>query len=110
MRYFAELDDNNLVIGVYVSDGDFTPETDDYFVVEYSLDTSVTNNSASIGYTYDENLNAFIPPQYDSTYILNMQTFEWEPDKNLQYDLHGDGKLYRYDKEFNIWIPILDSE
>jgi hypothetical protein len=80
-------------------------------LLEYSLDdTSITNNPGSIGYTYDENLNAFIPPQEDPTYILNTQTFEWEPDENLEYDLHDDGKLYRYNKELNGWTPTWGPE
>ena len=125
MRYFAELDENNLVINAIVmpeyfedEDGNLventeTPTSSDenHPMMEYSVvDTSITNNPAAIGFTYDENLNAFIPPQPDPTYILNTQTFEWEPDENLEYDLHGDGKLYRYNKELTGWIPTWDPE
>ena len=107
MRYFAELDENNIVINDWVSDqGDDSNQN----TIEYSEDTSITNNSAAIGHTYDSNLNAFIPPQPDPTYILNTQTFEWEPDENLKYDLHGDGKLYRYNRELKGWIPTWDPE
>lgn len=110
MRYFAELDNNNIVIGAWVCDRDFVPENQDAIIIEYSDNTSITNNVANIGYTYDDDLNAFIPPQPDPTYILNTQTFEWEPDENLEYDLHGDGKLYRYNKELNGWTPTWDPE
>lgn len=108
MRYFAELDENNTVINAFglERDGDLNGQN----IIEYSEDTSITNNQPSIGHTYDSSLNAFIPPQPDPTYILNTQTFEWEPDENLEYDLHDDGKLYRYNKELNGWTPTWDPE
>lgn len=110
MRYFAELDENNLVANAITGE-DKPEDVLPHRFLEYSIDDiSITNNPASIGYTYDENLNAFIPPQTDPTYILNTQTFEWEPDENLEYDLHGDGKLYRYNKELNGWTPTWDPE
>ena len=43
----------------------------DVELFEYSLDNSITNNKAEIGYTYNKELNAFIPPKPDETYILN---------------------------------------
>ena len=108
MRYFAELDENNIVINAWVSDNDSNDSNKN--IIEYSEDTSITNNRADIGYTYDSNLNAFIPPQPDPTYILNTQTFEWEPDENLEYDLHGNGKLYRYNRGLKGWTPTWDPE
>lgn len=133
MRYFAQLDENNLVINTSCCNDDFILYVDEYIldenndsiptgnkirtipenhtILEYSIDNdSFTNNFASIGSTYDSDLNAFILPQPDPTYILNTQTYEWEPDENLEYDLHGDGKLYRYNKELNGWTPTWDPE
>ena len=133
MRYFAQLDENNLVVNCLNNEGDFVLYEDEYIldendqpvltgnkirtipenhtIVEYSKDNSeITNNRAFIGYTYDINFNAFILPRPDPTYILNTQTFEWEPDENLDYDLHGDGKLYRYNKEANGWVPTWEPE
>lgn len=112
MRYFAELDENNLVMNAFIIDSDgLLPDVpDSHRFLEYSEDTSITNNPASIGYTYYDDLNAFISSQPDPTYILNTQTFEWEPDENLEYDLHGDGKLYRYNRELNGWTPTWGPE
>jgi|LauGreDrversion4_2_1035121.scaffolds.fasta_scaffold127538_2 hypothetical protein len=108
MRYFAELDENNIVTNAWVSDND--SNNSDQNTIEFSEDKSITNNAATIGHTYNSSLNAFIPPQPDPTYILNTQTFEWEPDENLEYDLHGDGKLYRYNRELKGWTPTWDPE
>ena len=68
-----------------------------YKLKEYSLDKSITNNPAIVQSTYDEELNAFITTSEDETYNLNFETFQWEPDLNIDYDLHGDGIMYRWD-------------
>lgn len=76
-------------------------DTHTYMV--YSTDTSITNNQPEIGYKYDQPLNAFIPPRQNDTYILNTETFMWEPDSNLEYDLYGDGNKYKWE---NGWTKI----
>jgi hypothetical protein len=58
-----------------------------------------------IGYTYDENRNAFIPPCPIDGYILDDTTLEWKPDPTRLYDKDGDGKLYRYNEETLAWYP-----
>lgn len=70
---------------------------------------SVAINEPAIGFTYDESLKAFIPPKPDETYILNTTTFEWKPNPNLKYDIHGNGKLYQYDVENDGWIPVSEE-
>jgi hypothetical protein len=93
----------------YLSQTSEIPEyiqTPDVDLFEYSLDNIITNNRAEIGYTYNKELNAFIPPKPDETYILNCETFIWEPDLELSYDLHGDGVLYKYNKELKGWTVL----
>jgi len=80
-----------------------------YKLKEYSLDQSITNNPARIPSTYDEDLNAFIVSGEDDTYNLNFETFEWEPDLNVDYDLHGDGIMYRWDGDGWIFSPNILS-
>jgi hypothetical protein len=77
-----------------------------YKLKEYSLDKSITNNLGIVESTYDEELNAFIIESEDETYNLNFETFQWEPDLNIDYDLQGDGIMYRWDGDG--WI--LSSE
>lgn len=76
-----------------------------YRLKEYSLDKSITNNLGMVQSTYDEELNAFIKPCNDDTYNLNYETFEWEPDLNIDYDLHGNGIMYRWDGDGWIISP-----
>jgi hypothetical protein len=77
-----------------------------YKLKEYSLDKSITNNPGIVESTYDEELNAFIIESEDETYNLNFETFQWEPDLNIDYDLHGDGIMYRWDGDG--WILSSD--
>jgi hypothetical protein len=39
----------------------------------------VPGKRCAIGYTYDENFKAFIPPKLFNSWILNTESFEWEP-------------------------------
>jgi hypothetical protein len=57
-------------------------------------------NHASIGSTYDEDRDAFIPPKPFSSWILNEQTCIWEAP--IAYPT--DGKLYQWDNQNNSWI------
>lgn len=122
MKYFAELDENKKVIRTFIvpkeifdadgmslesmNENIFNPS---HTIIEYSEDTSVTMNRAEVNYTYDSNLNAFIPPKLYYSYNLNTQTFEWEPDGNILYDLHGDGNLYAYNHFIKGW-QITESQ
>jgi len=63
-----------------------------------------------IGHIYNEELNAFVPPCPMDGFVLNQSTFTWEPDPEKTYDLHGDGKYYRYDFENACWWPTWDPE
>lgn len=73
IKLYASLDENNVVeacTGVNYS----------HKIIEYcDCDELCAHNIPVIGYTFDEELNAFIPPKPDDTYVLNTTTFEWEP-------------------------------
>jgi hypothetical protein len=43
-------------------------------------------NYAGIGYTYDENRDAFIPPKPYNSWILNEQTCQWESPVTMPQD------------------------
>jgi len=53
--------------------------------------TPLRKNHAGIGYTYDENRDAFIPPKPFNSWILNESTCNWEspipyPQDNNKYN------------------------
>jgi len=69
------------------------------------IDYSATANEPSLEWTYDAQKNAFIPPCPEENYVLNETTFKWHPDPTKDFDLHGDGKQYRYNPENDTWSP-----
>ena len=86
MSHFAELDENNVVIRVLVGNNDFPNEGYDWFVenlggrwVQTSYNATFRKNYAGSGYTYSEQLDAFIPPKPYNSWILNEDTCQWEP-------------------------------
>jgi hypothetical protein len=62
--------------------------------------TPFRKNHAGIGYTYDENRDAFIPQKPFNSWILNEQTCNWEaPVARPQ-----DGQRYYWNEETLNWI------
>jgi len=98
MAYWAEVDDNNIVVQVLVGN-DNDPDKGYQWLVdnlggrwietcpnthggEHLLEgTLLRKNFAGIGHTYDEKLDAFYPPQPDPTWTLNEETCTWVPPK-----------------------------
>lgn len=90
MAHYAFLDGNNVVTQVIVGrhetevvDGISDWET--YYgnlhgqrCVRTSYNGNIRKNYAGIGFTYDDELDAFIPPKQFSSWILNEDTCLWE--------------------------------
>jgi hypothetical protein len=113
MSHFAELDENNIVLRVLVGDNNLPNEGYDWFVenlggtwVQTSYNATIRKNFAGIGYTYDEEMDAFIAPQPFESWTLNTQTAKWmSPTPYPQ-----DGRLYRWDEENLTWKEVEVNE
>jgi hypothetical protein len=57
-------------------------------------------NYAGIGYTYDDQRDAFIPPQPFPSWVLNEDTCVW----GAPIAYPTDGQLYNWDEETLSWI------
>lgn len=96
MAHWAELDENNVVVRVVVGNNDEQDEGYQWLIdnlggrwIKTSYNTQggvhllggepFRGNFAATGFTYDENLDAFIPPQEFPSWTLNQETFQWEP-------------------------------
>lgn len=86
MAHFAELDENNIVQRVLVTDNDYPGEGYEWLMetfggrwVQTSYNATIRKNFASIGFVYDETLDAFIAPKPFESWILNEDTCIWEP-------------------------------
>jgi hypothetical protein len=65
--------------------------------------TPFRKNYAGIGYKYDEDRDAFIPPKPFESWILNEETCLWE--SPIAYPT--DDKLYQWDEDSISWIEII---
>ena len=113
MSHFAELDENNIVLRVLVGDNNLPNEGYDWFVenlggtwVQTSYNGSIRKNFAGIGFTYDEELDAFIAPQPFESWTLNTETAKWmSPTPYPQ-----DGRIYLWDEENLNWKEVEVNE
>ena len=61
--------------------------------------TPFRKNHAGIGYTYDEDRDAFIPKKPFSSWVLNESTCLWE----AQVAKPDDGEKYNWNEETTTW-------
>jgi hypothetical protein len=113
MSHFAELDDNNVVIRVLVGNNDFPNEGYDWFVenlggrwVQTSYNGNFRKNYASTGYTYDEELDAFIPPKLFESWVLNEETCQWV----APVPYPDDGAVYAWNESEVNWVVFDTSD
>ncbi len=62
--------------------------------------TPFRKNYAGIGYTYDQLRDAFIPPQFSLSWVLNESTCLWEAP--IPYP--DDGQDYQWDESTKTWV------
>jgi hypothetical protein len=64
--------------------------------------TPLRKNHAGIGYSYDEDRDAFIPKKPYNSWILNEQTCQW----NSPVAYPTDGKRYNWNEQIQNWELI----
>jgi hypothetical protein len=122
MAHFAKIE-NGLVVEVNVisnsdldDDGEFPDSEKSGQDFQESLGLSGTwlqtsyngnfrKNYAGIGYTYDEDRDAFIPPKPYDSWVLNEETCLW--DAPIPYP--EDGETYTWDEEQGDWTQITNE-
>lgn len=114
MAHFAKLDKNNVVVFVTVgrdedNEQELTARTGDvYKQTSYNTKAGVhqlggtpfRKNFAGIGYTYDEQRDAFIPPKPFNSWILDENTCIWVSPKPYPTD----GEFYVWDEAKKNWV------
>lgn len=68
--------------------------------------TPLRKNYAGIGYTYDAQRDAFIPPKPYPSWLLNDDTCLWNPP--VPYP--DDGKQYTWDEATTSWVLSEEQE
>jgi hypothetical protein len=115
MAHFAEIDQNGIVLRVVVVSNQDTSDASgvekEYIGAAFcerllggtwkqtSYNGNMRKNYAGIGYTYDPQRDAFIPPKPYTSWILNEQTCLWDPPVAMP----DDGKLYSWDEATTSW-------
>ena len=73
--------------------------------VHVSGGTPFRKNYAGIGYTYDPQLDAFIPPKPFASWVLDETTCLWTPPTPMP----AYGKQYRWDENTLAWTEIQNN-
>lgn len=73
------------------------------------IQTSYNNNFrtryAGIGFTWDETLDAFIPPKPFESWIFNSETLDWDPPIPMP-PITENGPFYYWDEELGNWRTV----
>jgi hypothetical protein len=72
--------------------------------IQTSYNGRIRKNYAGIGYTYDPDRDAFIPPKPFSSWLLDEQTCWWYPP--ISYP--DDAKKYTWDEETQSWVEVTE--
>lgn len=96
MAHFAELDENNIVLRVLVTDNNETDEGLSWLStnlggrwIQTSYTGRIRKNYAGVGYSYDETLDAFIPAQCHTEATLNVDTALWDCINDAHLETYG---------------------
>ena len=105
MAYFAKLDNTLTVVTVVAGsasdDGkelEISNRTDGTYRQTYP-DASKRKNYAGIGFTYDRDKDAFVPPQPYPSFVLNETTQRYEPPIPYPQGLPGGPQRFIWDEE-----------
>ena len=118
MAHFAKIDENNIVTQVVVVEN---KDTSDASGVEKehigaahlekilggtwkqtSYNGNFRKNYAGIGYIFDEQRNAFIPPKPFNSWVLVEETCQWK----APVDMPNDGQMYTWDEDSTSWNVV----
>ena len=70
-----------------------------------SYNGNMRKNYAGIGYSYNADIDAFVPPQPFASWQLNETTAQWEAPTPMP----DDGERYSWDEETTSWV-VIESE
>jgi hypothetical protein len=113
MAHYAFLDNDNIVTEVIVGVDETEliegkdPETwygafRKQRCVRTSYNGNIRKNYAGVGYKYDEDLDAFVPPQPFASWLLDEETAQWVAP--IPYPT--DNLIYSWDEEAGDWVAV----
>jgi hypothetical protein len=121
MAHCAQLDENNVVLQVIVIHNnelmDNGVESEAKGIAfcqslfpgtnwaQTSYNGNIRKNYAGVGFTYDAQRDAFIPPKPFPSWVLNEATCQWE--SPVPYPT--DGKRYIWDEATQTWVEVQNA-
>jgi hypothetical protein len=121
MAHYAFLNENNIVTEVIVGKDEGENNIDweqhygevrgqickrtsynTYGGVHSNSGTPYRKNYAGIGYTYNETLDAFIPPKPYNSWTLNETKCLWDS----PVPMPTDDKMYKWDEDTTSWLEV----
>jgi hypothetical protein len=120
MAHFAEIDENNIVTRVLVVGDDQEHRGQEFLADDLDLGgtwkktsyntqggvhtlggTPFRKNYAGIGYSFDAERDAFIPPKPFASWILNEDTCNWNAPVEMPVE---EGKFFTWDEDTTSWV------
>jgi hypothetical protein len=110
MAHYAFLDENNLVTEVIAGVDEteliegkepaiWYAEFKGQTCIRTSYNGNIRKNYAGVGFTYDEELDAFIAPKTFESWALNKETCQWEAPV-----ARPEGDLISWDEDLLEWV------
>jgi hypothetical protein len=116
MAHFAKVE-NGIVSQVIVAEQDFinsgaVGDPSSWVQTSYNTQAGVHRNGgtplrknyAGIGYTYDETLDAFVPPKPFASWVLDTEKAQWK----APVDMPVDDKRYTWNEDTLAWVESPD--
>jgi hypothetical protein len=119
MAHYAFLDKSNVVVQVIVGkdEGEDSIDWEQFYANELGMackrtsyntvggvhqngGTPFRKNYAGIGFTYDPQRDAFIPPKPFASWVLNEDTCLWD----APVAMPSDGQMYQWDEATLLWV------
>ena len=119
MAHFAKLDENNVVTQVIVVGNRDTSDANgvekEHIGAAFcerllggtwkqtSYNGTMRKRYAGIGFTYNEDLDAFVPPKPYASWTLNNTTADWDPPVPMPTE---EGKTYVWNESAGSWDEV----
>lgn len=114
MAHAAQIDENGTVIQVLVVPDSQEQRIQEYLAddcnlggtwVQTSYNATIRKNYAGIGFTYDQERDAFIAPRPYASWILDEETCQW----GAPVPYPTDGLMYAWNEELTDWEAIVNG-
>lgn len=106
MAHFAEINQENIVVRVLVTDNNAPNQGYDWLIdnlggtwIKTSYNSTIRKNFAGVGFTYDAQRDAFIPPKPFVSWILDEETCRWQSPTPYPTD----GMTYEWNENNEAW-------